>query len=192
MKKFLLLLFSLIFMQNAQAFAVSVKAVSLDNFSTSDPKTSFCVQVLESKELQQDYLLRTGTIITGHITNIEHAKRGKRNAYFDFIPTAVTYQTKTNQISKPNYILRVVGYAPVDKKEMIESVAKGAAGFIVAGASQGISFVQGATQAEDGSRLKSGFVKMYKDSPLSYIEEGQELNVSKGDLLIIKFKKFNY
>ena len=189
MKKLLLILGCFMFFLGTSAHAKAFRVISLDNFSTENPSDSYRVQFLQSEHLKDGTVIEAGTILTGQVIKVKNAKIGKRNGYFEFIPTSYTYNHKTKEITDPKYYAKVVGYAPVDTKEIVETAAKGAVGFLFKGASQGISFVQGVANAEDGERLKSGLVKVYEDSPLAYIEEGSELQVNTGDLIVIILKK---
>ncbi len=187
-KKNVLILCMLLMCLVSGVEAATVKVVSLDDFSTAEPKPSFKVQLVETKELKDGTIVEAGTIVAGSVIKIQNANRGKRDAYFEILPASVTYQDKTTYITNPNCKMKVVEYSPKDPQEIVESAAKGAVGFIFKGASQGISFVQGVAQAQEGERMKSGLTKMYKDSPLSYIEYGSELNIKTGDILMLKIK----
>lgn len=189
MRKKLLTVVFAFFVFSSAAYSQTTRVESLQNFSTKVPATVFKVKTLEDIELENSAILREGAIITGSVVHVSPAKRGKRNAYFEFVPTSVSTEKGTFLITTPRNIAKVVGYAPIDPDQIIGNVAKTAAGFILTGASQGISFIQGASEAKEGSKIKSGFAKVYKDSPLSYIEEGNDLLVKPGDVLTVKFKK---
>lgn len=186
MKKILLLITLLCISSTANA--KTIRAVSLEEFSTIDPSPTYKVQIIEREEFKDGTVYEAGTIISGEVVKVKNATRGKRNGYFEFVPTDLTFNHKTNKIENPNMIAKAVGYAPIDTKDLVEKAALGAVGLMFKGASQGISFVQGIADAEDGNRLKSGFVNVYKNSPLTYIEEGSELNIKAGDLIVLKFK----
>ncbi len=189
MKKILLILTCLFFFIGNAANAKSVRVIALEDFSTLNPSETYKVQLLEKEELKDGTIFEAGTIINGQVIKIKNAKRGKRNAYFEFVPTSYTYNHETKTINTPQYYAKVVGYAPVDTKKIVESAAKSTVGFFFKGASQGISFIQGVAQADEGERIKSGFTQMYLDSPLTYIEEGAELEVNIGDLIVLIFKR---
>lgn len=189
MKKFLLILVALMFLFGVEVQAKTFKVLSVDKFSTASPSNTYKVQVIEREELSDGSVYEAGTIISGNVIKIKNPTRGKRDAYFEFVPTEITLNNKTQTIQDPKVYAKVVGYAPIDPKAIAGQTIKGAIGFVFKGASEGISFIQGAVKNENGNPLKSGFVKLYKDSPLAYFEEGKELNINEGDLILLKLKK---
>lgn len=54
--------------------------------------------------------------------------------------------------------------------------------------SEGVSFVKGVWKNPENNRLKSGVVQVYKDSPLSYVEEGKDVYITKDTMFLLKFK----
>lgn len=186
LKKILLLIFT-IFLFSSSVQAKTLKAEALDNFSPAYHKEVFRVKVIETQEIKKGLFIDDGTIICGQIITIKGPQRGKRDGYIEFIPIKVTYGNMN--IETPEFIARVTGYEPIDPQRLIINISKKAVGLIFHGATQGISFIEGAAKAKEGQRLKSGLFKIYKDSPLSYIEVGDELNVKTGDILTLKLKK---
>lgn len=171
------------------AQAKTIKVVALKDFSTEKPSPTFRVQTIQDEVFKNGTVLEKGTVISGVVLKVEKPKRGKRDAYFEFIPTTIFYDGNEKTINK-QIVVKVIAYHSVDSKKMAVYVAKKAADFAVKGASMGISFVQGVAQADEGdNRIKSGFVKTYRDSPLSFIEVGSELNIDVGDTLVLKVEK---
>ena len=166
----------------------SIKVVSMDDFSTAAPSQEYRVRLIDPVILANGKVLPAGTIVSGPVSNVQNAKRLKRDGYFEFMPNSISINGKTKTIKNPRVTVKVVGYEPLDSKQLVESVAKTAAGYAIKGATQGISFVQGLVQDDDGNRLVSGVTKVYKDSPLSYIDEGSELNLKVGDTVILIIK----
>lgn len=192
MKKFLFILFLFSFLiLPVEAKATTIKVVALENFSTEFPLESFNVQTIETERFKNGIVLEEGTILAGKVTKIEKPKRGRRDARFEFVPTHISYNGKTKTLKEPMFVAQVIGYTPIDTEKLVISAAKTTAGFFVKGISQGISFTQGLVEAEEGERLKSGFVRMYKDSPLSFIDVGDELKIDIGDVLLLKLRKIN-
>jgi hypothetical protein len=191
MKK-ILLLFTTFIILNSAAIAKNIEAVSLDAFSTNKPDSIYRLQLLETKEVYKGTYLPAGAIMDCKVIDINHATIGKRNAYFEVIPHKITTNKKIYVFKNPPFYAKVIEYKPVSPTKVATRVAKTGAGFIVTGLSQAISFVQGVVSADDGSRVKAGFKKVYKDSPLAYIEKGEELSVKPGDILTLKIKRIEY
>lgn len=173
----------------ANAQAQTIKAESMEDFTTAAPAITFSVKITETCNLPDGTILEEGAIVSGLVTKIKHAKRLKRDGYFEFIPNEITTNGQSKKIELPKTYAKVIDCEPLNTKQLAGNAAKFAAGMMLKGASQGISFVQGVSQAEDGERLKSGLTKVYKDSPLSYVEEGSELNIQSGDTVILIIKK---
>lgn len=162
--------------------------VSLDKFSSNNPPSVCRVQTINAENLGGKFFLEPGTIISGSVVQVHESRRGKRDSYLEIIPTAVTYKSKTINISNSKFCATIAAYKPSSKTALAGNVAIKAANFVVLGASQGISFTLGAAQSENGIRMKSGLKRMYNDSFVSYIEPGKELNVNVGDALILNLK----
>jgi hypothetical protein len=187
---FRIAVFAIIFSSMATAvLAETIKVEAMEDFSTATPSTNFRVKILDQCTLPGGTILCAGSILLGQVSDVEHAKRLKQDGYFEFVPTEVTIDGNVQKIENPTVILKVADYVPLNPKQIAGNVAKTAAGYAVKGATQGISFVQGVVQAQNGDRLKSGLTKVYKDSPLSYIEQGSELSVKVGDILILVVKE---
>lgn len=189
MRRTTLIIFSIFCLISGRAYAKNVEAISLDVYSTLNPHSTYRVQLTESKEVVKGVYLPAGTIIIGEVINIKPPQRGKRDAYFEIIPNKIIYANEVTKIDNPTYYAKVIDYKPVKPKEVAVKAARTGAGLLVKGLTQGISFVQGATEADEGTRIKSGFQRMYEDSPLSYIEAGDEMLLQVGDMLTLKFKK---
>lgn len=185
MKKFLLATFIYLALSSTAQAAV-IRAISLEDFSTAEPALTYKAQILDTCVLKNGTILSEGSIISGKVTNVSHAKRGKRDGYFDFKIDTITTASTIKSLSSSNLSARVIDYTPLNAKELTFKVARTGAGFVVKGATQGISFAQGFINAKGENRLKSGVVNVYKTSPLAYVEVGEELTVKNGDILIIK------
>lgn len=189
MKKIFLTFTLTLFLLTSSVQAKTFKVVALESFSTEYPQQTFNVQVRQQEVFSKDLVIEEGTIISGRVVKISKPKRGKRNAYFIFVPTILTYEGKTENLEHLKLSAKVVGYRPVNPEKVVIYAAKKAADLAFKGASLGLSFAEGATQAKDGERIKSGIIKAYQDSPLSFIETGSELDIDTGDTLILKLKK---
>lgn len=187
MKKFLLIIFTLLFL-SCSVEAKTLRVLSLKSFSTQMPSPTFAVQTVQRECLTQGVVLESGTIISGIVLKVEPPKRGKRNSYFEFIPTETTYRGKTQKLKHSVIVAQVLGYNPVKPRELAFGITRKVANFFLKGAISALEFADGAIEAQDGQRIKSGAMKAYKDSFFSYIEPGKELNIERGDILTLKIK----
>lgn len=173
--------------QSAHARTKTIKVFALEDFSTREPSLTYNIQIIDDDVIGSQ-VIRRGAIISGDVIKVEGPKRGKRNAYFEFIPTSYIYND-VSETFKTSCVARVVGYKELDPQKAAVYLARKASNLVFKGASIGIAFVEGVAKANEGTRLKSGFISAYKDTPLSYIEEGSELEVRPGDIIILKFKE---
>lgn len=188
MRKFFVILVFLMF-SCLGAQAKSIKVVALEPFSTENPSPTFAVQVMQDEFLPNETFLPADTVIYGIILRVEEPKRGKRNAYIEFIPQKITYDDKTIDINDSRLVAIIKGYTPIDPVDLTFYVARKTANVVFKGAVSAVEFALGAVENEDGNRIKSGAMSVYRDSFLTYVEVGEELNVKKGDILIFKIKK---
>lgn len=189
MKRFLLNFVLISLLLTSSVYAETIKVISLEKFSTENPSPTYTVKTVEREEFKNGTVIEAGTIISGKVIRVQQPQRGKRNGYFVFLPTSATYEGTTRTTEKPMVAAKVVGYRPIEPQKAAIYVARKATNLFFKGASIGIAFVEGVAQAEEGEKIKTGLVSAYKDSPLSYIEVGSDLNVEVGDMLILKFKK---
>lgn len=189
MKKLLTISVFIFMLLTSCVQAKTFKVVALESFSTEYPQANFNVQVTQQEILGRDLVIEEGTIISGKVVKISKPKIGKRNAYFEFVPTVITYNGKSEKLNHTKLRAKVVGYRPINPEKVVIYAAKKATNLIFMGASVGISFAEGATQAKDGERFKAGIIKAYKDSPLSFVETGSELDIDQGDVIILKLNK---
>ncbi len=183
LKKFITL--SIILTMSSPAFAEMMTVEAVTPFSTENPTPTLKVKVLEDCELDENFVVKKGTTITGKTTDVVSPKRLKRDASFSFIPerytnNGITYEFQDEYIGK---------YATkIDKKELAKSASLTVGNFFVQGLSLGVNAVTGAIKNEEGNRFKSSAVNVYEHSPFSYVENGNELNIQTGDIFYLKFK----
>ena len=170
--------------------AQSIKVTALNEFTTTNPTKTMQVIALEHVEFKNGIIFENGTIIKGQILDVKQPKRGKRNASFKFKPTSYTYNGKTTIVDDENFIGKYKEYKELNKAEIAGKAATTAGGMIlhVPLFSQGISLLKGMWKNNEDNRLKSGVVQVYKDSPLTYVEEGKDINIKEDDIFIFKFK----
>lgn len=194
MKKIFLTFFALSFMSVNAAEKLHVSA--MDEFSTLNPTADFRVKLLEDGKLNNIYMVK-GDIIYCSLEKLTDPKRGKRDAKIHF--NILAYEDiKGKHAITPElvgkYAKRVLNKEEIKKippKNVAKKVIGTAGDFVVTGFSKGVSFVDGAIENKEGNRFKSGAKQVYKDSLLSYVEYGEEINIQKDDAfyLVVKEKK---
>lgn len=192
MKKILLVLICILLLTTSSVQAKTFQVVSLQCFSTEFPLEIYNIETLEKINLGHGVVIQPGTVVAGRVVKITKPRRGKRNAYFEFVPIAMRYNGVTTKIEHPSVVADIIGYRKIDPEKAAIYIAKKATNFIFLGASFGVSFIEGTMKAEEGDRLKSGLKQTYKDTPLSLIEPGSELNIEIGDTLKFRLKKQRY
>ena len=126
----------------------------------------------------------------GNIIDVKQPKRAKRNASFKFQPLTYTYNGRTQKIEDPEFIAKYAEYKELNKAQLATSAATTAGGMIfhIPLLSEGVSFIKGLWKNPENNRLKSGALQVYKDSPLSYIEEGKDVYITRDTMFVLKFK----
>ena len=168
--------------------------IALENFSTANPAKHFEVKLTEPVILSDTQKFPTGTIFYGTVTIVADGQVGKRLGYFEIHPTK--YQTPEGEFYIKNHalIIKISNYEPLDKKKAAKKVATTGvttvAGKVlkVPGLSQGVSFVKGVVKSDEGERkIVNGVKQVYEDSPLSFVEKGDSLNVHNGEQVKLHF-----
>lgn len=192
MKKNLLVVLTFAFLvisAPAQA-AQSVKVSALTPFNSLMPSDTMKVMVLEKAVFKNGLIFEDGTVINGQVIEVKQPKRAKLNASFKFKPVSYTYNGKTTKIEDPEIVAKYAEYKELDKAGLATSAATTAGGMIfhIPMLSEGVSMLKGMYKNPENNRLKSGVVQVYKDSPLSYVEEGKDIVINKDQMFILKFK----
>ena len=189
-KFYLTLALSFLFISMPAYAAKAVKVSALTEFNSLKPAETMQVITLERAEFKNGIVFEDGTVITGNIIDVKQPKRAKLNASFKFQPTSYTYNGKTEKITDPEFIAKYAEYKELDKAALATSAATTAGGmlFHIPLLSEGVSFAKGVWKNPKNNRFKSGFYQMYKDSPLSYVEEGKDIYITKDTMFVLKFK----
>ena len=183
-KIYILLVILVINISCAMADAIPVE--SLSDFSTANNPKMISVRLLENVQLDKYTLLKKGYIVQGKITDIREPHRLKRDASFSFVP--LNFQNESDKIINISnyYVARYT--TKIDTSELAKSAALGIGNHFVKGISMGVRAVEGAVENEEGNRIKSSAVALYENSPVSYIEKGEDVVISKGEIFYLKFK----
>ena len=166
------------------AIAETLKVEAVTPFNTVKPVSTMDVKITENVIYEGENLL-VGDIVHGDIVKVKGPTRLKRNARFSFIPI---YYTDAKGVKHTFKEKNEGKYAlPIEKGKMAANAALTVGNHFVKGISMGVHAVKGAIENEEDNRLKSAGVSLYENSPLSYVEEGNELDIKKGDKFYLKF-----
>ena len=163
---------------------------SLCNFSFEDESKNVSLKVLKENTFENGITFEEGSVLSAKVTKVIDPKRGKRNGYLIIEPLSYSIPSTgaIKAVDEPFWFAKVLGYKPFDVKKSAVGAGLAVAGHFVKGIGQFYYFGKGIISPEEGeNRLKSGVKNVYENSPLAYIEEGEEANVEKGDLLLLKF-----
>lgn len=193
MKKILLSILALLISNMICSASTNIKVEAMENFNTAAPSQVLDVKVLNDTKVNE-HSLKSGSTLRCKVVKIVPPKRGKRNASFYLMP--YQYVDGWNVVTIQNEYIGKYSKSVISKEELknldkgkaVKGVASTVGGYFVKGLGQGISFTQGVIQNEEGNRLVSGVEQVYKDSPLSYIENGNEVEIKTGDIFYLKFK----
>ena len=193
-KKILLtILLTFISIHTAMA-ADQIKVVAIEDFKTAEPAETIDVKVLKASPLGK-YELKENYVLHCQVLKIVDPKRLKRSASFYVRP--VSYTTPDNDIVRireefygkySKHVLSKEELKEIEPGKVIKGAALTVGNYFVKGLSIGVSFVEGVVKNEKDNRLKSGVVNAYEASPLSYVEEGQQLDIKVGDDFYLVFK----
>lgn len=189
MKKILLLF--LCFLISTPAFAGNTVVVqSLNSFSSMKPQYNLSFRVAETHKFKSGFTLQKGTVINAKVEKITEPKRGKRDVYIVVHPTNFNIPAnKQKRVFKNVHLMaKVTPHKKMNKKAAAQKGAVSATGIVIPGFSQAYYFYKGYDNPEKGkSRAASGGRNAYRNSPLVYVEKGNELKIRQGDYLKLKF-----
>jgi len=169
--------------------AVTMKVEAMSSFSTENPTNTITVKVLKDCKLSESLVISEGDVVYANVTDVVSPKRLKRNATFSVVPQTYTDKSGVTHTFDKNFTGKYTG--EIDKKELAKSATLTVGNYFVKGLSLGVNAVEGAVKNEEGNRLKSSAKNVYENTPFSYIEEGQELEIQTGDVFGLKFKSMD-
>ncbi len=184
-RKFYLLIFMIgLFCQPVMAKTVAVEAMS--DFSSENPPKTMQIKALEDVALDEKITVKAESVMSGKVVDVISPKRLKRNASFTFVP--LNYTDVSGKVEEINNYYPAKYTTKINKGQLAKSVGLGVGSFFVKGLSIGYSAIEGAIKNEKDNRFKSSVTEVYQDSPLSYVEKGEELVIEKGQLFFLNFK----
>lgn len=167
--------------------AQNILVQSMTEFEQNDSEKVFSAKVVEETELSDGKIIKANSILNGTIIKTVDAKRGKRDAYIVIQPESFEIDGVIHLIEDENLEAKVVGYSKRDYKKTALDAGLAVGGYFVKGLSQVFYFSKGLIiPDEDKSRIKTAFHNVYENTPFVYIERGDEIDIEKGDLLVLK------
>ena len=173
-------------MLSQPVLAKPIAVEALSDFTTENPPKEMSIKLLEDIAVDDTLTIKAETIVDGNVVDVTDPKRLKRNASFTFVPTS--YKNERGQVVVIKNYYPAKYTTKVNKGQLAKSAALGVGNFFVKGLSIGYSAVEGAIKNEKDNRFKSSVTEVYQDSPLSYVEKGEELVIEKGQLFFLNFR----
>ena len=166
-----------------------IKVEALSDFSTANPPKTWNLKLAETVTFDEQHVIKEGAILEGKITNVKGPARGKRNASFVYVPTALIMDGQTYPIKR-----KVSGkYSSLSKVTPGYVAKKGAvyAGNKIFNSTFGpaVALVEGAVKNEEGNVAKSAAVSAFNATPLSYANKGKDLEFHQGQIFTMNFKE---
>lgn len=192
-KKFVLLIICFLIQISAAHAAVQMKVIAINEFRTDKPSDSLDVRVV-NETLLGKYTLGVNSILHCKVLKVIDPRRGKRNASFYVQPIYYIENDKTVNIEDEIYgkyskfVLSKEELKNFPTFKFMKSAALTVGNYFIKGISIAYSFGEGVVKNEQDNRLKSGVVNAYEESPLSYIGEGEQLDIKVGDDFYLVFK----
>ncbi len=188
MKKIILSIGLAVFLCVSPAWAERLHVQSLSSFSTLEPPQYMVFKALNAIELSSDVKLWGGYVVKAKISEIIPPKRLKRDASFRIIPVAYIDLDGNEYSINEEFVGKYSPKFELDKGELAKNAALSVGNYFFKGLSLGYHAVEGVVKNEEGNRAKSSVVSVYKNSPLSYVENGEQLEIKDGDLFSFTFK----
>lgn len=185
MKKLYMFLVAMIFaVTPVLADTMSVQAVT--EISTEHPHSIIKVRVIRDCMLD-NIELKVGDILEGKMLNVTEPQRLKRDASFTFYPLNYTDNAGKQKHIGKIYVGSYTPHFDIDAKKLAKNTVLIVGNHFVKGVSAGYYAVEGAVKNEDDNRLKSAAENVYENSPLSYVEKGEQLNIKPDTCFGLKF-----
>lgn len=165
------------------------------NIKTTDVYKQLDVKVASEYLFDSGIFVEKGSMLRGIIMDIKQQKRGKRNAYIVFKPEYYTIpsEKKYKSLVGEKIFAKSEQYQGDTKKlEIISDVSLALAGLKIPYISEAVGFVKGFVNSDDeNSRVVSGVKSAYDASFLSYVKEGNKLEIKKDTPIILRFYRDN-
>ena len=199
MKKYLIVfIFCLFISLSPKCYAfMEEKIIVIPNadIKTSDLYKQLDVKVASEYLFDSGMFVEKGSMIRGIIMDIKQQKRGKRNACIVFKPEYYTIpsEKKYKSLVGEKIFARSEQYqGDINKAEIVSDVSLALAGLKIPYISEAVGFIKGFAKPNDeNSRVVSGVKSAYDASFLSYVKEGNKLEIKKDTPIVLRFYRDN-
>ena len=201
MKK-ILTLFALIILfnmtpANAEIIPNKIYAISSQTINKETIKKDDVITFISLKDCKiiDELEIKEKAEITVEVKEYVEPKRGKKDGYLKI--HVLSYEEFPNahihtDLSKRNIIGSLKPSTPKDIKEIVESAGVSLTGKLlkVPGFSQAFAAAKGLIKPNEGqSRIKSAGQNLYESTPLTYIEEGEDLEIHEDSIVVLKINE---
>ncbi len=199
MKKFIYLVIIFFLYTSNQAFSQTIPnriyTVTEKDLNTSNIEINHELTLLsfDNYNITKDINIKKGDKLILIPIEYKIPKRGKRNGYYKVKIIKIIYKDNT-YIFEKNIIAKMRSSNPKDFKTIAKSAGVTITGHIlkVPGFSQVIAASKGLIKPNEGeNRLQSAGKNLYKSTPLTYIEKGEDFSAEKDSIIVLKFKYNN-
>ena len=190
LKKFLIAT-GVILMTPVAVSANIMRMEMVSDFSSEKPSNNIQLKLVQDAFVYDNEFFPSNTIINCDVTDVFDPKRLKRSASFSCKP--INYARSGEEAKEFKEELSLKFLKILNKKDITKSVATSvastAASHFVPGLGLGVKAVTGAVEAENGTRTKAALHSAWESTPFSYIEEGQEIHLEAGDIILVNISK---
>lgn len=187
MKRFFINLVCILMLLSSAAMAKNITLAALEPVSSLEPAQTYKFQIVNECKLHKNLVFEEGSTIVGEVLKVKPPKHWKKDAYIVFKPTQYIMNDNVIDLTSYNIRAKITRYEPIDIMGNTAFLVLNTVEFLVPGIFEICSFVNGYQKAEE-NKVKAGFIKIYKDSPLAYPEKGDEIDAKKWDYLLLKVK----
>ncbi len=170
-------------------YAISSQTINKENIKEGDTITFIS---LKPCKIIDDIELAEKAEITIKVNEYIKPKRGNKNGYLKIKVISYSEDKDGNNLvdlSNRNITGSLKPSTPKDIKEIVESASVSLAGKLlkVPGFTQAFATAKGLIKPNEGqSRLKSAGQNLYESTPLTYIKEGEDLEIEPDSIVVIK------